>query len=335
MLRLFGSPGSAGPRPSGPPPVLPVLSQQDIEHLLGTRNGLPFVDWGFADAWARERFPDADSGNIGVYQRAVAAAWLDALTYALPEAHRRWRTERVEGVAPMTRASGRALAPAAERSLEVLTRDLRPLRGVAPIPPVAVVGIAPTSSYIDFTDHFHSPDGGSGFEDDEASYATSGGVYINQGTDAFPLLAVSVIDGSDSAAVVAHELTHHALHGMSLPPWAEEGLAQMMEERVTGVGNFQLDHEQVERHREHLGTCGTDRFIDGIAFHSPEADEQELAYHLAQWVVRSLLESRPTDFFAFARACRDSDSAEACVTHLGSSPHDLITKLISGGRTGD
>ena len=245
--------------------------------------------------------------------------WLDELRDSLDEDHRRWRSRHIEGLAPLNGSIGPVLAAAAEHAFAVLRRDLRKIRGDEAIPPCAVVAITPISSYISFT---------SSYFPEEGAFATSGGLYLNEGESSFPLLVISGSVPSSVEATVAHELTHHALVSMDLPLWAEEGLTQMMEQRVTGVSNFMLDERLVRRHRAHWDEARLQHFIDGSAFASPEGDEQELAYHLAQWIVRSLLTSKPEAFFAFARECRKEGSDFACSRHLGSDPMALAAERV-------
>ena len=104
----------------------------------------------------------------------------------------------------------------------------------------------------------------------------------------------------------------------------------MMEERVTGVANFKLDREMLERQREKWVDGEVERFVAGESFSSARDDEQELAYHLSQLVVRGWLTREPGKFFAFARACRDASPDEAAHDHLGGSEVEVVEAAISG-----
>ncbi len=200
-----------------------------------------------------------------------------------------------------------------------MARCCKVVRDDAPIPPIALVAIEPKESYIDFTNSYFP---------DEGAFATSGGLYLNEGEDAFPLIAISAATRHACEAAAAHELTHHALRGARLPLWVEEGFTQMMEERVVGASNFTLNSEMVSRQREHWSERDIDEFLEGSAFLSPEDDTQELAYHLSQWVVRGELTSRPDQFFRFARACRNGDSTVLCRSILGETPREIVLRTI-------
>lgn len=307
---LFG--GSAGKRVSVD---LPSVPREQIAHLLLRPDGLARVDWGMANSWiGRQTGADPDA-----WRRAVMAACLDEVRDSLPRDHRRWRSANVEGLAPLEGRIGPAMAAVAERAFTVLGSDLRVIRGDAPIPPVAIVAIEPNESYLDFT---------SSYFPDEGAFATSGGLCLNEGEDAFALIAVNAGSRRGCEVTVAHELTHHALRGGRLPLWMEEGFTQMMEERVVHVTNFILNEEMTARQRDHWSEHDIAEFLDGAAFHSPEEDTQELAYHLSQWVVRSELSRRPKEFFRFARACRDRDPDDACQEAIGVSPRELVLGII-------
>lgn len=299
------------------PPDLPVLERADVKHLWHAPEGFPRVNWDMADGWIgrRQTLKWSRDGN----RRAIMGCCLDELRDGLDSAHDRWRSARVEGLAPSEGNTPSSLARAAERSLTLLTRDLKMIRGEASIPPVAIVALAPLGTYLDFTGSYFPAVG---------NFATSGGLYLNDGRGDFPLIAVNLASRGGAENTLAHELTHHALHHCELPLWVEEGFTQMMEERIVGPHNFTLDHELVERHRDLWDDAAINRFIKGDMFLSPVEDHQELAYHLSQWVVRGELTRRPKDFFAFARACRDQSSWEACTEHLGMTPHELIANTV-------
>lgn len=313
---------------------LPSIEREQIAPFLTVSEGLPQVDWGMAEIWI-ERTADRDASTSQSLRRAVAAAWLDELRDAMPTDSRRWRRGAVEGLAPLEGSVGLRAANAADLSLDVIGRALREIRGdpvMHPIPPIAVVVLASAEEYYSFISHFYG---------EEGEYATSGGIYVRSSADTFPLLAVNGQTPEHLEATIAHELTHHALHpptvaaahDAGLPLWAEEGLTQLMEERVTGIANFRFDREFLARHRSLWDEIGFDGFTDGSIFHSPEGERQELSYNLAHALTNSLLTTKAKAFFAFARACRNegANAEDAAHEHLGGSVEDLARALLWGG----
>jgi hypothetical protein len=317
MLRTLRQWFLRGGERSSKPPDLPVVPRDEAAGLWHRPDGLPRVDWEMAGHWIARR----EDGEMRTheYRRAVMAACLDEVRDSLRIDHRRWSSLNVEGLAPLKGIVGKAMAGVAERSFRMLRKDLQRIRGDAPIPPIALVAIDPYDSYIDFTNSYF-PEGG--------AYATSGGLYLNEGPRAFPLIA---LDGQTRFAcetAVAHELTHHALHGCGLPAWVEEGFTQMMEERIAGTTNFTLNTEMIYRQREHWESHDVREFLEGSSFMSPTPDMQELSYHLAQWVVRGELSRHSDEFFRFARACRDEDPEAACEAILGLTARELVLGVI-------
>ncbi|CAN5720864.1 hypothetical protein BH11PLA1_BH11PLA1_11720 [soil metagenome] len=296
---------------------LPTVDRELVAHLWHSPDGLPRIDWEAANFWIARQ--PGGREHLERWRRGVMAACLDEARDSLTHDHRRWRSANVEGLAPLAGSIGPDLAAAAERSYTHLRSALKVIRGDAPIPPIALVAIEPQDAYIDFTNSYFG---------DVGTFATSGGLYLNEGHDAFPLIAIHATGGRHLDAIVVHELTHHALHGAGLPPWVEEGFTQMMEERVAHVRNFKLDRETISRQRECWSRRDIEEFLDGSAFHSLEDDVQELAYHLAQWIVRGELDRRPAEFFRFARACRAQDSAAECEHILGATPRQLVLRVI-------
>jgi hypothetical protein len=304
-------------KPTKAPLHLPTIDRADISHLLRTEHDLPHLDWGAAESWARTQ----TSQNPAALRRAIAAAWLDELRDALKDDHRRWRHATVEGLGPLDDNLAIRAAKGADRAIEIITDSLQRLRGNAPIPLVAIIALRKTDDYYSFIAPYYP---------DEGEFGTSGGVYLNEGGFALPMIVLPMTAKWAVEQTLAHELTHHALRGKRLPLWAEEGLTQMMEERVTGHSNFQLNQEMLDRHQNRWGEDddALERFFSGESFHSPHDDEQELAYHLAQFLVRGLLEQRPDQFFAFAAACAKQRPEDAATEHLGETPHDIARRVL-------
>ncbi len=333
LLSLFHR--SAAPRHAsgGPPAELPFLSREQVAHLLAIDNDLPQIDWAMAAAWianaGAKEFPGWSAAQA---RRAVAAAWLDELRDALTTDSRRWRTASVEGLAPMEGTTAARVAKAVDRSLPVIGRALSEIRGDPrrnPIPPIAVLALATQDEYYSFVLHFY---------EEEGEYATSGGMYIHASAEAFPVLVIAAQATWTLEHTVAHELTHHALRAdrpelcAGLPMWAEEGLAQMMEEHVVRHSHFVFNREILQRHRSLWKKIGLDGFVSGDTFHSPEGQQQELSYNLAEALTRRLASERRAEFFSFARACRDEgESPEFAASRVfGASVQELAEELIWG-----
>lgn len=298
-------------------PDLPVVARDELATLVVLEHGLPQLDWDLTLAWIDHR--ERDEHRRGLWVRSFAAVWLDELRDALKVDHRRWRHARVEGLGPLEGEIAPFLARAADRSIAVIEEALKPVRGARPIPAVALVAMSGQEDYISFTSHFFP---------EEGHWAGSGGMCIRPDERALPIIALPTHVKWNLEAALAHEMTHHALNGMKLPLFIEEGFTQMMEERVTGRANFTFTHKQRARQRERWAEVGIERYVSGDGFLSPEQDEQELAYHLSQVIVRGQLSERPKAFFAFARDCAQLGPEASAVRHLGSDLAELALRSI-------
>lgn len=326
--RFWPKPTHAAVRPPAkPPPPPPPLAIEAVTPFLRTHLGLPHLDWGRARDHIQATTGDASDAND--LAAAMSAGWLDALARAMrakyPAPLERWRDPAVEGLGP---ASDRArLERSTARALATIGRALAPIRGEPDEHPIAHITIiaAPTmDAYYDFVDAYHH---------DEGDFGTWGGMYFGA-SPANPSMLVLNAGRDALEHTIAHELTHHALAPTTesagrLPLWAEEGLTQMMEERVTNQSFFAIDHEKMRRHRALWSSMGLAPFLSGESFGSPNDDHQELAYNLAEAITRSLLDTRPADFFAFARAClAGQDAPAACEAHLGVSQERLLADFL-------
>jgi hypothetical protein len=295
----------------------PSLPRAEVEPLLISDHGLPQIDWEKAAAWLTAREPGKD--QLDGFRRAIVSGWLDALCAATKVESHRWHRGPIEGLAPVEGAAAARLERCAEHALTVIHEAMVKIRGEGPIPPIALIGLGDKEEYYSFVAHFMREDG---------HFGTSGGMYIRRPPPATPLLVIDAQVKWGLEATVAHELTHHALAGRKLPLWAEEGLTQMMEERVTCICQFTITQEQLREHRDLWLTKGFAPLMDGKGFRSPTDNVQTLTYHLAQMMVRSLLSTHPKEFFAFARDCAEIGPEAAAARHLPAPPERIAEALL-------
>lgn len=279
------------------PPVLPELAPGDLDDLLISGADLPMVDWDAVDSRA-ERIEGGDLER-DLWRRAIVAAWLDRLAQDLQGPHVRWRTANVEGLAPRDEELYNSIPRVAEAAFVHIHEALGDTWGGHPIAPVAVVAVSTKADYYTLK---------AASFDLEGEFAASGGCYLDR---SFPIVLLPTIARWAVDSTIAHELTHHALKVLSLPLWAEEGLTQMMEERVTRHTSFRVDRETVDRHVAHWSARGLHAFWSGEAFSSAAEDDQELAYHLAEMLARRMLADRPRDYLAFLKQCKREDHGAA------------------------
>jgi hypothetical protein len=119
----------------------------------------------------------------------------------------------------------------------------------------------------------------------EGSHALSGGIFIRDGYGhiAFPYVSPPMTEH-----VLVHELVHNLLGHLRLPRWLNEGLAMVIESRLSPVP-FLLDKDLVERHSRHWNEQSIQGFWAGTSFDEP-GESNELSYSLAEILVSSILD---------------------------------------------
>ncbi len=316
-LLSFLRPGQASKSRAG---RLITLEPDRVEFLLTRREGQVVVDWEMAEAWVNTNYADAaDHPHV---LRAIAAAWLDALQRESRADLHRWRHAVVEGLAPIDDGISRRVAAAGDKSALIVGEAMSKITGARSVEPVCIIASATTEDYYTFIAPYYPSEG---------EFATSGGVYINQRGPGLAFLALPVQgQRRNIEQVIAHEMTHHALYRLRLPLWVEEGLTQMMEERVTGSAPVALTPQLIERHRAHWDPDHLAAFWRGESFHSAAGEAQELSYSLADAIVRTQLSDRSTLFLRFIRAAAgDSTGETAAQQVLGKSLESLAGKLVA------
>lgn len=303
--------------PTAAPIRIPEVSPNDLRPLLRSRpESLPRIDWSLTNAWIADRGPGYDAND---WRRAVISAFLDDIRGVLEIEHVRWRSPGVEGLAPKAGAFAGFIETFAETCIQALRSELRLLLDNTSTPLVAIALVEPIERYIDLTDSYMP---------EEGQLGSSAGMYINEEPDCVAIIAVHAAARYACQSIVAHEMTHHFLHGLGLPLWAEEGIAQRMEERMTGESKLVLTRELARDLRSQWNETTVAAFLDGSAFISPEGRTQEFAYCLADWLVRREVETNRDAFLKFLHDCRDSDPDAACLRHLGVSTSDLTLRLL-------
>ena len=173
----------------------------------------------------------------------------------------------------------------------------------------------------------------------EGDHGGSAGVHIRRG---YPHVALLGKQLWTFESTLAHELTHASLCHLSMPPWLEEGLAQMFEHNMTGRQLLEVDAALAGRHKRYWSKHGLNEFWRGEGFSRP-GKVQKLSYQLAEILVRLLAEeSRPRwfgwvrepqmRFFAFLRGANESDCGEvACQEYLHCGLSDVAARFLGPG----
>jgi len=166
------------------------------------------------------------------------------------------------------------------------------------------------------------------FYPENGEYSLSSGVYLNDGYGHFAFPCQELIYAE---SIAAHEMTHALVSHLPIPAWLNEGLAVNIENTITGSYPFAMDNEMYSRHKLFWGEEEIQKFWAGDIFHEV-GEGNELAYYLAQYVVRSLSNDYGS-FKAFVNKANYADGGElAAIEVYGGSLGEIIGQYFGEGR---
>ena len=303
-----------------------MSDELDITDAITWEDGLPRPQWDLLADWV-ETHEDFDAQRDA--WTAVARQWLTVLGPALGRGYEVAETDEFLGLAPQADGVGPSLLRFAERCRSQLLSILGGVTDFVVPGKQAVVALGSEADYYRYISLYYP----------EGEHGGSAGLHIREG---YPHIALRGNVPWARETVLAHELTHAALHHLGLAQWIEEGLAQMFEHDMTGRALLELDPEKAAEHKRYWKKHGLDAFWRGEGF-SRSGKVQELSYQLAEILLRLLVEdSRPRwfglvkeprqRFYAFLRAARVADcGAASCRNNLGFGLSDLAAKFLGPG----
>lgn len=297
----------------------------DVAAVLDWVDGLPKPRWDLVEGWVEKSHEPAAHGEAWT---AASRAWLAALGPALGPDYMTVESDHFLMLAPGSEV-GRPLLGFAERTRSTLAGMLPGVASFDGRGKEVVVALRTQALYYRYVSLYFP----------EGEHGESAGLHVREG------LPHVVLYGRQPVfleSILVHEMTHAALHHLTMPQWLEEGLAQMIEQIVTGRVPLEVTQEMATRHKRYWGENGLDAFWTGEGFSKP-GEVQGLSYQLAEVAVRLLAdESRPRwfgwdrrpqerflDFLADARAADCGEAA--CREHLGRGVGDLVARFLGPG----
>lgn len=279
-------------------------------------NGMPYMDWVALSAWA------GSIANETLRSQALVKgkrAWLlhmrDALGlhYRLYESDNAYVLSSLEN--PVLVATARHIALVRRRILLVLDGVARFKETEKTI----LIVLDNEDAYYRYVAHYYPGDG---------EFSGSAGMFITAGCDH---VAVWRKDLNQIEPVIAHELTHGAVHYLDLPTWLDEGLAVNTELRLSGSPLI-LEQEGRAAHLSFWEDAAIQAFWSGIAFHMA-GGTSALAYDLARILVGQL--ARDWDGFKrfVLNARRDDGGAQSARDHLGIDIGAYVCALLERPET--
>ena len=244
--------------------------------------GLPLVDWGAVHAWADlATGPAMRTSAVDAARRAWMLHFREALgdTFHLYEDAHSYLLSSLEP--NVVAAAGQYVATTRKRIAQVLG-------GVAQFTPgdkSVLLVMDDEEDYYEYVTLYYP---------EEGEFAQSGGMFINAGC---PHFVCKRADLSQIEPVIAHELTHSAVHHLRLPRWLDEGLAVNTEERLTGArASIYTAAEMRAKHLAFWNDQTIQEFWSGQSFFRSDNGNM-LSYDLARTVVQQM----GRDWAAFTR----------------------------------
>lgn len=169
----------------------------------------------------------------------------------------------------------------------------------------------------------------------DGEWGLSAGVHIRT---RYPHVAVLESPRYQLNQILAHELTHAAVHHLNLPLWIEEGMTQMFECDLASRA-VDLDNKEIASQKKFWRENGLDAFWSGASFYAAD-ESQRYSYQLAEFLIRILLSDYRARWFGFDRRpvlklkrffqeSRLEDAGEAAaIEHLGLTLKELAAKSI-------
>jgi hypothetical protein len=159
-------------------------------------------------------------------------------------------------------------------------------------------------------------------EGESRDFPRSSATFINSGC---PHFVTHEGEMASIDAIIVHELTHDALSHLPLPTWLGEGLALVVEQRMTSRNGFDLSG-MGERLR-HWQPANLESFWSGESF-DEDGDSAEGAEALAFLMVRHLI-GRGDSFFRFLEHAHAADAGEGAAREfLGVELEELAKTLL-------
>lgn len=281
-----------------------------------TDDELPMPQWGIIGEWINTNVP---SDKHYEAWDAAAETWLKRLKLHLGADYVIDADEEFGLLSTLSAVDGTAVLRHAISTKRQLQEYLRELPEPNFLGPHVIIVFKTRDQFFDYVAHAF-PDG---------EFGSPEGICIRATGYMHIVLVPLPVDRIQPA--IAHELTHVMLAHLPIPLWLEEGLAQLLEEHVTGQHHFRIDHESALRHRTFWKEHGLQDFWNGWAYHRPD-DGRELAYGLSQVLLRNLMADHPKKFFRIIEDALVEDAGDAAFRkHIGIGIAECAAQFLGQG----
>ncbi|HRX85145.1 MAG TPA: hypothetical protein P5572_09010 [Phycisphaerae bacterium] len=286
---------------------------EDIAGAISVKDGFSRVDWDVVENWLNVHFVRSDHRDAARLEAVLQ--WLELLADELGQDYWINSARRCILLTNQPRPVGDDLLRFAESALDRIGVLLDIAPEAARAPKHVLIRLHRIELYYTYISHYYA----------EGEYGGSGGVCIRAG---MPHIVMPRTPYGGEAAVVAHELTHAVLNSFHAPAWVEEGVAQIIEQELTGRPTLQLNHEVADTLRAYWKTHPLDEFWCGRSFARAD-DGQRCSYQLAEVLVRLILADHRPRFLPFLEDSAAEDGGEAAAQeHFSRSLAEIARTFL-------
>lgn len=287
------------------------LSQLDMGFEISERFSRP--NWKAISAFVKTNISKEDYPTVW---RIIPEKWLEQMAKDLGGASRVYRSDNFLCLSDVTPEITRTLLAYAESVLGTIRGSLKEAAWTGFYGKHVLLLFSDLDDYFAYIS-FYYPEG---------SHALSSGVFLRQG---YAHIALPYENTLSAEHVLVHELVHNLLSRLPIPLWLNEGLAVVIEGRVSRFP-FRVDADMVDRHGRHWSEENIQAFWAGKSFNVP-GEESELSYSLAPILV-TLLSEKGGDFITFIRNADWRDAGqEAALTILDRDLGDVAGEFLGPG----
>ena len=286
-----------------------------IEELFETHEDFPRPNW---DAIAEHIKNSFDEHWFNEQWSLVVDVWLANIIEALGDGYWLGESHNFLIVSSDSEQSVNALARYLEDKLINILTSLTDIASDEGYGKHVVIVFDSKDQYYSYISYFYP---------EEGEFSGSAGIYLNRGYGHFALTSTSI---DMNEIVVAHELTHACLDHLPLPLWLNEGITQIMEDKISRSGRFVADSEIMDQHRKFWGNEEIQQFWSGRSFYRPD-EGNELSYHLARLVVGAISHNYDA-FKEFVISANYHDGGEAAAQEVfGGSLGSVMEQFLGPG----
>jgi hypothetical protein len=325
---------SQNPEAEESPLPSPILLHLDrIDGAFDFREGFSRPNWKLI------RQTIAATVDTGESQEAwdeVVMQWLARLQSELGGDYRLRKSRHFAFLSPLDKETSRRLLDFAEGAISTIRDSLGEVAWGNYNGLHVVIVFAEEDDYYQYIADFYR----------DGTHPKSAGIHINVG---YPHIALIFDTELRSGETIAHELTHHCLHHLSIPLWLNEGVAVVLQKAVGGYsppsymgeasavwGTMSgwkppvVWAELAEKHHQFWTEDEIQHFWAGTSFHEP-GDAVQLSYSLAEILMHLLAKNRE-GFLAFIRSARRDDAGQtAALDCLGICLGEAVGAFLGEG----